>query len=246
MSRATWGDLHRPGAVAPRPLGRASLGAFFELALGLTAWKEHGGARWALRANPSSGNLHPTEGYLLVAAADRPPRGPPPLPEPRPRPRAALGAVRPGHAGAGAAPRRFPGRPRVHPLARGLEVRRAGLPLLPARRGPRARRRPLRGGGAGLGGSPPRHSRRRRRVRAPRTRSRERRRRPGARGPRAPRRPRDRRAGRRDRRGGRADCSSALPRCARRFVAGRGPERRTPSARSTWSGRRSPRWRRPP
>jgi SagB-type dehydrogenase family enzyme len=67
---ASWGDLHRTGAVTPHPLGRASLGAFFELALGLTAWKEHGGARWALRANPSSGNLHPTEGYLLVAAAD--------------------------------------------------------------------------------------------------------------------------------------------------------------------------------
>ena len=67
---ASWGDLHRPGAVPPRPLDRASLGAFLELALGITAWKEHGGARWALRANPSSGNLHPTEGYLLVGAAD--------------------------------------------------------------------------------------------------------------------------------------------------------------------------------
>ena len=62
----SWGDLHRPGAVAARPVDRATLGAFFELALGLTAWKEHGGVRWALRANPSSGNLHPTEGYVLV------------------------------------------------------------------------------------------------------------------------------------------------------------------------------------
>ena len=67
---ASWGDIHRPGAVSPRPLDRASLGAFLELALGITAWKEHGGARWALRSNPSSGNLHPTEGYLLVGAAD--------------------------------------------------------------------------------------------------------------------------------------------------------------------------------
>ncbi|HYN03680.1 MAG TPA: SagB/ThcOx family dehydrogenase [Vicinamibacteria bacterium] len=72
---ASWGDLHRLGVVLPRPPGRASLGAFFELALGLTAWKEHGGARWALRANPSSGNLHPTEGYLLVAEADGVPAG---------------------------------------------------------------------------------------------------------------------------------------------------------------------------
>jgi SagB-type dehydrogenase family enzyme len=63
---ATWTDLHRPGTVAPRPLDRGTLGAFFELALGLTAWKEAAGSRWALRANPSSGNLHPTEGYALV------------------------------------------------------------------------------------------------------------------------------------------------------------------------------------
>jgi SagB-type dehydrogenase family enzyme len=63
---ASWGDLHRPGAVPPRPLDRRSIGAFFELALGITAWKQHRGARWALRANPSSGNLHPTEAYTLL------------------------------------------------------------------------------------------------------------------------------------------------------------------------------------
>jgi SagB-type dehydrogenase family enzyme len=63
---ATWTDLHRPGTVTPRHLDRGTLGAFFELSLGLTAWKEAGGSRWALRANPSSGNLHPTEGYALV------------------------------------------------------------------------------------------------------------------------------------------------------------------------------------
>jgi SagB-type dehydrogenase family enzyme len=51
------------------------VGAFLELALGITAWKEHGGTRWALRANPSSGNLHPTEGYLLVTEADGLPAG---------------------------------------------------------------------------------------------------------------------------------------------------------------------------
>lgn len=40
----------------------------FELSLGLSAWKQQGGSRWALRCNPSSGNLHPTEGYLVCAA----------------------------------------------------------------------------------------------------------------------------------------------------------------------------------
>ncbi|MCG6923963.1 MAG: SagB/ThcOx family dehydrogenase [Acidobacteria bacterium] len=64
---ASWDDLHQAGTLAPRPFERSSLGAFLELALGLTAWKQHGASRWSLRANPSSGNLHPTEGYVLVA-----------------------------------------------------------------------------------------------------------------------------------------------------------------------------------
>ncbi|MGH8726164.1 MAG: SagB/ThcOx family dehydrogenase, partial [Burkholderiales bacterium] len=34
----------------------------------LTAWKQAGGTRWALRANPSSGNLHPTEGYVFISS----------------------------------------------------------------------------------------------------------------------------------------------------------------------------------
>ena len=50
----------------PRPLNVESLGLFLELSLGLTAWKELQGTRWALRSNPSSGNLHPTEGYLVL------------------------------------------------------------------------------------------------------------------------------------------------------------------------------------
>jgi len=50
----------------PQPLTSESLGLFFELSLGLTAWKESQGTRWALRSNPSSGNLHPTEGYVVL------------------------------------------------------------------------------------------------------------------------------------------------------------------------------------
>src|SRR5207245_9432026 len=37
----------------------------FELALGLLAWKQYKGSRWALRCNPSSGNLPPTEGDAI-------------------------------------------------------------------------------------------------------------------------------------------------------------------------------------
>ena len=50
----------------PQPLTAENLGLFLELSLGLTAWKELQGTRWALRSNPSSGNLHPTEGYVVL------------------------------------------------------------------------------------------------------------------------------------------------------------------------------------
>jgi SagB-type dehydrogenase family enzyme len=59
-------SLHRPGSVASAPLTVRSLSRLLEYALALSAWKEAGGTRWALRSNPSSGNLHPTEGYVLV------------------------------------------------------------------------------------------------------------------------------------------------------------------------------------
>jgi SagB-type dehydrogenase family enzyme len=54
-----------PGRIAPAPLGRSSISQLFQDALSLSAWKQAGTSRWALRVNPSSGNLHPTEGYLI-------------------------------------------------------------------------------------------------------------------------------------------------------------------------------------
>ena len=42
-----------------------NLSRFLELSLGISAWKSVSGSRWALRMNPSSGNLHPTEGYVI-------------------------------------------------------------------------------------------------------------------------------------------------------------------------------------
>ena len=53
----------------PAPLNLASLGQLLYDSLALSAWKEAGGNRWALRVNPSSGNLHPTESYLLLPPA---------------------------------------------------------------------------------------------------------------------------------------------------------------------------------
>jgi len=42
-----------------------SLGVLLQLSFGLTAWKSFGPDRWALRANPSSGNLHPVEAWII-------------------------------------------------------------------------------------------------------------------------------------------------------------------------------------
>ncbi len=62
--------IYVPGSVAPMPLSIDSLSIFFRYALSLTAWKRFQGTTWSLRANPSSGNLHPTEGYAVLPALD--------------------------------------------------------------------------------------------------------------------------------------------------------------------------------
>ena len=59
-------SLYVRGSVPSAPVTIRTLSRLLEYALALSAWKQAGGARWALRANPSSGNLHPTEGYVLV------------------------------------------------------------------------------------------------------------------------------------------------------------------------------------
>ena len=63
----------------PLPADGHVLGALLRYSLGLSAWKQlassrssSGGAdvpgpRWSLRVNPSSGNLHPTEAYVVAA-----------------------------------------------------------------------------------------------------------------------------------------------------------------------------------
>lgn len=54
----------------PAAINLTGLATLLELSFGLSAWKEHGSSRWALRCNPSSGNLHPTECYVLTPTCD--------------------------------------------------------------------------------------------------------------------------------------------------------------------------------
>jgi SagB-type dehydrogenase family enzyme len=63
-----YGDLRAGRLPPPAAFDLDSVAVLFELALGLSAWKQVGSSRWALRCNPSSGNLHPSEGYLLAPA----------------------------------------------------------------------------------------------------------------------------------------------------------------------------------
>src|SRR5688572_4779872 len=56
------------GSLAPRPIDRASIAQLLYDSLALSAWKQAGKSRWSLRANPSSGNLHPTEAYVVSDA----------------------------------------------------------------------------------------------------------------------------------------------------------------------------------
>ncbi len=59
-------DLYARENNPQRPMTIENIAAFLELSLGLSAWKAVSGSRWSLRINPSSGNLHPTECYLIL------------------------------------------------------------------------------------------------------------------------------------------------------------------------------------
>jgi SagB-type dehydrogenase family enzyme len=66
---STWLERPFPSlSEPPEPAtpSLASLGALLHLSFGITAWKTFGPDRWAVRANPSSGNLHPVEAYVVV------------------------------------------------------------------------------------------------------------------------------------------------------------------------------------
>jgi SagB-type dehydrogenase family enzyme len=64
-------DTILAAAVPPARVDIETISKLFFFSLALSAWKQVKGlngeivAQWSLRVNPSSGNLHPTEGYLI-------------------------------------------------------------------------------------------------------------------------------------------------------------------------------------
>lgn len=71
-------DVHAPplyssvfkSLPSPVPVSITSISQLFYDSLALSAWKTAGFSTWSLRVNPSSGNLHPTESYLIAPAID--------------------------------------------------------------------------------------------------------------------------------------------------------------------------------
>ena len=58
---ASYDSLFNARGPSPKPFSIEKIAALLELSMGLSAWKSYQDASWALRMNPSSGNLHPTE-----------------------------------------------------------------------------------------------------------------------------------------------------------------------------------------
>jgi len=63
---ANYSDLFERKNNKFQPFALANVAQFLELSMGLSAWKSYSGTSWALRINPSSGNLHPTETHLVL------------------------------------------------------------------------------------------------------------------------------------------------------------------------------------
>lgn len=65
-----YSDLYQPENICKQPLNLNNISIMLEVSIALSAWKQYGTARWSLRCNPSSGNLHPTETYLVLLGVE--------------------------------------------------------------------------------------------------------------------------------------------------------------------------------
>ena len=64
----SYGEVSIEAGLAAQRIDLNSISQLLYQSLALSAWKQANGSRWALRVNPSSGNLHPSEGYLICDA----------------------------------------------------------------------------------------------------------------------------------------------------------------------------------
>ena len=62
----SWAATRSNASIPPITLDKNTFSQLLYDSLAISAWKKSGSSSWALRCNPSSGNLHPTEAYLLI------------------------------------------------------------------------------------------------------------------------------------------------------------------------------------
>ena len=62
--------IYEEDAILQAPLLIESVSQLLQFSLGIAAYKSANGVSWALRCNASSGNLHPTEGYVVLPPID--------------------------------------------------------------------------------------------------------------------------------------------------------------------------------
>lgn len=65
-SEPSWAVTRSNTLIPPSTLDKSTFSQLLYDSLAISAWKKSGPSSWALRCNPSSGNLHPTEAYVLV------------------------------------------------------------------------------------------------------------------------------------------------------------------------------------
>jgi SagB-type dehydrogenase family enzyme len=66
--KPTYDSLFNIPKEPPAPINRDSISRLFYESLAISAWKQTSSSTWSLRVNPSSGNLHPTEAYLIAGS----------------------------------------------------------------------------------------------------------------------------------------------------------------------------------
>ena len=60
-------DIFDPSCLPAMPVNHANISQLLYFSVAISAWKQvRGSAPWSLRVNPSSGDLHPTETYLVL------------------------------------------------------------------------------------------------------------------------------------------------------------------------------------
>jgi len=70
IDSSPYDSLYYPDCHVTQTFNYQSISCLFRHSMALSAWKQTGESRRAVRVNPSSGNLHPTEAYLLSPAID--------------------------------------------------------------------------------------------------------------------------------------------------------------------------------